>query len=227
MWKTDTPACRFEPPLLPMSEGYQTEGKDAAFSGLDEFLCEYVDGTMDPKVQEAFEEYLCANPDLAEHVQCLCQTRRLLCDYGHSCQGAPRGFQDRLRRRLSREIMQGQLPKWPDFTPRLGTFAAWTSAMLLMVILGMLAGATVLSEEPASLAKETPPAVEMPPPAPPPQDRFAGPPLWSAQQQTWLSLSGPYTALPTITRRNALLLRPYAPVGDTAQTALRRLGTTP
>ena len=62
---------------------------------LDEYLCEYVDGTMDPAVRSAFEEFLSANPALQEHVQRL-QRTRAICSRQH-CTSAPRGLQHRLR----------------------------------------------------------------------------------------------------------------------------------
>ncbi|WP_243664019.1 anti-sigma factor family protein [Rhodothermus marinus] len=55
--------------------------QDCPFSDLDELLCEYVDGTMDPAVRQVFEEYLRTNPTLAHHVECLCRTRQLLCQH--------------------------------------------------------------------------------------------------------------------------------------------------
>jgi len=127
-----------------MTEGYYAEPNDDPYAGLDELLCEYVDGTMDRAAREAFEEYLCANPALAEHVQCLCQTRRLLCHY--DCLPAPRGFQVRLRRRLAHEMLRMEAPALTPWVAHLGAFATWTSVMVVMMILGMLAGATLVSE---------------------------------------------------------------------------------
>ncbi len=116
---------------------------------LDELLCEYVDGTMDPAVREVFEEYLRANPRLAEHARCLCDTRRLLCQYGCHLH-APRGFHAHLRRRLSCEMMHGQGPLFVGLTQRLSTFAALASAMAVMLMAGMLVGAVLTVEEPRS-----------------------------------------------------------------------------
>lgn len=129
-----------------MSEGYRPDEEDAAFSGLDEYLCEYVDGTMDPAVRSAFEEYLRANPDLLAHVACLCRTRQLLCRYG--CMHAPSGFQRRLRRRLAGEMLQSQFPALPALTARLGTFATWTSFLIVMMMVGMGAGVVMQAEAP-------------------------------------------------------------------------------
>ncbi len=186
-----------------MSEGYNPDEEDAAFSGLDEYLCEYVDGTMDPAVRRAFEEYLRANPDLLAHVACLCRTRQLLCRYG--CRHAPSGFQARLRRRLACEMMQTQLPTLPALVTRLGAFATWTSVMIVMLIMGIMAGATLQTEAPPVLT-----------------DRMAIPlptrPAWQDTQAPATTYAG---LLPAY--------RPYFHRPDTAHhpPALQRLRATP
>lgn len=130
-----------------MCDGYHSTGEDDQ-SGLDdEFLCEYVDGTMDPSVREVFEEYLQANPALAEHVQCLRATRMLLCRYGCRRQ-APEGLQVRLRRQLSMEMMAAEGPRYHLVAERLGAVATYTSVMLVMLVIGMTIGAAV-GEEPS------------------------------------------------------------------------------
>lgn len=50
-----------------------------SYDWLDEWLCEYVDGTMDPSLEAVFEKYVEANPELRAHVKRLRQTRELLC----------------------------------------------------------------------------------------------------------------------------------------------------
>lgn len=139
-------------PDLHMCDGYYAAGDDSPEPGLDEFLCEYVDGTMDPSVRAAFEEYLRANPALLEHVNCLRRTRSMLCHYG--CQRrAPQGVQARLRGRLGCEVMQSQSPLFTSVTPRLGTFAAFTSAMLVMLFVGLLLGELFFAKAPAAFAE--------------------------------------------------------------------------
>ena len=51
---------------------------DDEFQDLDEFLVEYVDGTIDPVVSKALEEYMAANPRLVSHVENLKYTRDIL-----------------------------------------------------------------------------------------------------------------------------------------------------
>ena len=84
-----------------MAESYDCIGDgDCSYSWLDELLCEYVDGTMDPTVRQAFEECLCCDPMLAQQVERLRCTRTLLCRHG--CQlRMPQGLQARVRRRLA------------------------------------------------------------------------------------------------------------------------------
>lgn len=114
-----------------MRDGYHPfEGEDGASSGLDEFLCEYVDGTMDPVVRAAFEDYLRANPDLYEHIDCLRRTRSMLCRYGCQMQ-APPALQQRLRERLGEELL-GVPPVLPSIADRLRWMAGISSVLLVL-----------------------------------------------------------------------------------------------
>jgi anti-sigma factor RsiW len=63
----------------PFADGDST-GNDAPYAWLDEWLCEYVDGTMDPALEAIFEQYVEANSDLKAHVERLRETRRMLCE---------------------------------------------------------------------------------------------------------------------------------------------------
>lgn len=114
-----------------MCDGYDpSDGEDGA-SGLDEFLCEYVDGTMDPVVRAAFEEYLRLNPDLYEHIECLRETRSMLCRYGCRLR-APAALQQRLRERLGEELFSPP-PVMPVVADRLSWIAGLSSLVLLIV----------------------------------------------------------------------------------------------
>jgi hypothetical protein len=124
-----------------MCEGYNTDAND--YSGLeDEFLCEYVDGTMDPLVRDVFEEYLGMNPDLRDHIRCLQNTRMLLCRYGCRCR-APRDLHERLRREISCELMSVEEPFHLVLSDHLRSFASVTSAISLLFLVGMIAGVSV------------------------------------------------------------------------------------
>ncbi|GAB5521431.1 MAG: hypothetical protein RhofKO_36820 [Rhodothermales bacterium] len=126
------------------------ESDDPLLDGLDEYLCEYVDGTMDPAVRASFEDYMAQNPPVAAHVRELQDLRQALCRYGCRIQ-APVGMHYRLRCRLQREDLDGTST---PVTERLTTFAAWTSLLVCVVALGITLGAA-LPESPATPDSET------------------------------------------------------------------------
>ena len=64
-----------------MCDGYD-DAPEPGHSGrteLDEFLAEYVDGSMDPTVRAVFEELMRVNPEVAERVCYLKHVRSELC----------------------------------------------------------------------------------------------------------------------------------------------------
>jgi len=107
-------------------------------SDLDEFLVEYVDGTMDPVVREAFEEFLRVYPEVAEQVDCLASVRSELCRLGDKCRcHAPPGFQDRLKEQLLEESDKRTLVAEDAWLPHLNTFALAFSLTLLALAVGL------------------------------------------------------------------------------------------
>lgn len=116
-----------------MADGYIHDG-DHEFSDLDEWLCEYVDGTIDPVVREALEEYMQVNPALACHVERLLETRHLLCRYGCRHQ-APKGLQPRLRQRVTSEYVQSTQPLFSSLNLPLVTIATLCSVVAVMLII--------------------------------------------------------------------------------------------
>ncbi len=120
-----------------MGEGYESVPNADSWQDLDEFLCEYVDGTMDPVVREVFEEYVRENPDLAEHVQCLCDARDALIHSRCACR-LKADFIDRLRRRLTVEQARAANSELPGVASQLGYLAAFTSALVVMTVAAML-----------------------------------------------------------------------------------------
>lgn len=113
------------------------DGEEEGDERLDEFLCEYVDGTMEAAARASFEEYLAQNPDLAAHVRGLVLTRSLLCSQ-RACAHAP----STLQRRLQIEIARDQLGTPADAVPvgGLGRFATFTSVVGFAVLLGAAVG---------------------------------------------------------------------------------------
>jgi hypothetical protein len=142
-----------------MPESYYAEEPDSIDEQLDELLCEYVDGTMDPSVKIVFEEYLAENPDLAAHVRCLCETRRLLCRIGQ-CECAT-ATSAQLRHSLARELSRQNRSSVRVWT-RLGNIALATSTVGLLLIFGMMAGISVVHRTTVSGSQETAQAGEYP-----------------------------------------------------------------
>ena len=133
-----------------MAEGYHCTGNsDCSSSWLDELLCEYVDGTMDPAVRTAFEECLSTDPVLAQQVERLCRTRTLLCRHG--CQvRTPHGLQARVRRRLAQEMMHPQPSYDSQAALRVGVYVAAGSVIAAVVMAGLLVGSSWLAPQPSS-----------------------------------------------------------------------------
>lgn len=129
-----------------MGEGYESVPDAESWQDLDEFLCEYVDGSMDPVVREVFEEYVRENPDLAEHVQCLCEAREALIHSACACR-LKADFLDRLRRRLTIEAARSDRSVLPDMVSQLGYLAAFTSALVVMTVAAMLLSEVVVDND--------------------------------------------------------------------------------
>jgi anti-sigma factor RsiW len=191
------------PGNAPLGEA-DPSGCGGSYEWIGEWLCEYVDGTMDPSMQAVFEEYIEANPDLAAHVERLCRTRSLLSDCECREQAAER-VKERLHRakqdgrleQASREIEEqvreamaegvssekapfsGDVPSHESLRPpalssKTGTVLAVASAMTVMLSVGMVAGATLFSD--ASQKKPVPAAVTPEPSADRAPDRPSAPP---------------------------------------------------
>ena len=180
-----------------MPESYYPDYSEHSDEQLDELLCEYVDGTMDPTVRAAFEEYLEANPELAHHARCLCQTRVMLCSYG--CRHPKEeSIQDQIRRRVAGELVRQDRTE-AVLVQRLGHAALVTSTVSLILIVAMVAGlsaarqATDLDTSMPALADDSMAL---------PADAYSRPgsavPLeWSADLVRW-SFLGPSRILPEI-----------------------------
>ncbi|MEM6336813.1 MAG: hypothetical protein AAF752_09605 [Bacteroidota bacterium] len=109
-------------------------GRD--FSDLDEYLADYVDGTMDPDVQAVFEELLFTQPEIADHVEYLKLVRSQLCKLGDQCSCvAPIGFEARLNREIECEMIQERPPVLSNLVSPLHTLAM--AAGLLLITLAV------------------------------------------------------------------------------------------
>lgn len=183
-----------------MPDRYHADYSDHSDEQLDELLCEYVDGTMDPSVRAAFEEYLEANPELAKHARCLCQTRSMLCSYG--CRHPQEeSVQDQVRRRVAGELLRKDRSE-AVLVQRLGRAAVVTSSFSLVLILAMTVGYTAVRQA-RTASQQTDTAELMGDTMVLPTDAYGQPlsasfPLeWSRSQINW-SLLGPAQILPEI-----------------------------
>lgn len=180
-----------------MSDRYDQNASLPNDDALDEYLCEYVDGTMDPAVRSAFEEFLRANPALEAHVHRLVRTRAI-CTRQH-CTSAPRGLQHRLRAEIARDLMGETGPV--VYLPRLGHFAVMSSLVALAVLIGVVVGASLLERripaEPLTAAdRKEQPAV--------PSDAYNRPPPSPGYQSASMGVAGPVRALPSISESDEL-----------------------
>ncbi len=119
-----------------MTDGYH-DSENEDFSDLDEWLCEYVDGTIDAAARHALEDYMRVNPALAHHVQRLLQAKNLLCLYGCRHQ-APHSLQPRLHERLARESHGIPMHGAAFLTSRLGKVATFSAVVALLFLVGNL-----------------------------------------------------------------------------------------
>ena len=125
-----------------MPHGYSDSKPYDAENLEDEFLCEYVDGTMDPLVRHVFEEYVRGNPGMEEHIERLRSTRKLLCRYACSCR-APSDLHHRLRNRIPAEAFR-PAPHAPATVREAAkeTAALSSYAISIILMLGLVLGAS-------------------------------------------------------------------------------------
>lgn len=129
------------------------------FADMDELLCEYVDGIMDPCVRRVFEEYMRSDREFAAHVDELQRTRAMLCRY--RCQiHAPLNFSGRLHKELTHEMMVAQAPVFTGASQSLRHAASFSSLMVAMLLVGLAAGSLVADEVDLSTTRTTVDATE-------------------------------------------------------------------
>lgn len=181
-----------------MPEGYYPDLYEQPDDQLDEFLCEYVDGTMDPAVREAFEEFLDANPSLADHARCLCRTRNMLCSYGGRHGRA--SLEAQIRHRVAFELDRKSRVE-ATYLARLGKAAMATSFVSLIVILGMMMGLSSTPDNgPVTLAASAQMELQdsMALPSDAPHQQVGSVPLEQAIGTPRWSVMGSATVLPAI-----------------------------
>lgn len=119
---------------------------------LDEYICEFVDGTMDASVRSAFEDYLEANPNVARHVERIIETRDILQACADQCPCLDDDFQKRLKCAVENEcVPEAESAVWLD---RLTGVVLTTSAVTLLC-LAVVAPRSVDEGFPSSVAATT------------------------------------------------------------------------
>ena len=98
-------------------------------SYMDEFLCEYVDGTMDYSVRVVFEECVECDSRLARRVRQLRRTRQLLLEYRLK---TPKDLRIRVLERLSRCLPLATRVRPPHASILIGTATAVALAIALV-----------------------------------------------------------------------------------------------
>jgi hypothetical protein len=138
------------------------DGDDASYAWLDEWLCEYVDGTMDPSLEAVFETYVEANPDLKAHIEQLNETREML---GHSGKPAPpsrakrRRVCNRVQSRVCRKVECDMLRQQSSFTDLVRDHSraalGVASSMAVALVVGIFTGALLFGAEADPAARST------------------------------------------------------------------------
>lgn len=116
------------------------------YSWLNEWLCEYVDGTMDPSLRRVFEKYVQANPELKAHVERLRRTRELLCACSQGPrQEAPDDVCARVQEKVECDMLRS--PRSLEEAVRERPVAAFASTLVVALVVGMFTGATLFAPE--------------------------------------------------------------------------------
>lgn len=124
-----------------------SSGEDTPYAWLDEWLCEYVDGTMDPALETVFEEYVEANPDLKDHVERLKETRNLLCHCGRMPESAcTRETQADICGTVEGDLLRTDASLSAFLQAGPAVVAGLTSSVVALV-LGLFTGALLFSPE--------------------------------------------------------------------------------
>ncbi len=130
-----------------------------SYEWLDEWLCEYVDGTMDPSVEAVFEQYVEANPELRAHIERLRQTRELLCG-GEDTGAPPPTAPMEAAREVEEDLLRDAAPELlaSEETSRSVVALGLASSIAVALVVGFLAGSMLV--EPSTLSSGPATAIE-------------------------------------------------------------------
>jgi len=200
------------------------QDSEPEYEWLDEWLCEYVDGTMDPALETVFEEYVEANPELKAHVENLQETRKLLTE-SSELKKASRKAQARVCSRVECEMLRSQTSFSDAFSDRTRAVVGVASSIVVALVVGFFAGAVFFSPEGAHVSLSPTPAT-----ATTPADRA------SPRPAAPLSLTRTSTSRlsPARTGASSVDLRPFVrsslngdPPADSAQSMMPASSTMP
>ena len=127
------------------------DGDVPSYEWLDEWLCEYVDGTMDPSLEAVFEKYVEANPELKAHVERLQKTRELLCNCGLPTDASP-DVEDEVCREVGYDVPREPESVEEDEHVRGRPLAAFgrVSSVAAALVVGFFVGAMVVGPLPSA-----------------------------------------------------------------------------
>ena len=129
------------------------DGDEPGYQWLDEWLCEYVDGTMDPSLNAVFEQYVEANPELKAHVQRLKETRDLLCNCGLS-EEPPPDVEANVRREVQGDMRQSASSDAHSARGPIVARVGFVSSVTAALVIGVLVGAVVVRPLPPALTSQ-------------------------------------------------------------------------
>ncbi len=142
----------------PFEGNVPDDGDEPAYEWLDEWLCEYVDGTMDPSLEAVFEQYVEANPDLKAHVKRLQKTRELLGNFGPP-DASPASVETDVCRHVETDGASSG-PSSEATHDRTTTALSLVSVAAVALVVGFLVGANVVNPSLKSSHFKTPGATK-------------------------------------------------------------------
>jgi anti-sigma factor RsiW len=137
-------------PERPFDGGAPDDGTPS-YKWLDEWLCEYVDGTMDPSLEAVFEQYVEANPKLKAHVRRLRQTRDLLGGCGGSGDSHPDPAADVVPERGEEKLLRSASAPSESVHKRPTMAMGIVSSIAVALVVGFLAGSMLVHPENVSV----------------------------------------------------------------------------
>ena len=130
------------------------DDEDLPYEWIDEWLCEYVDGTMEPALEAVFEQYVEANPELKAHVERLQETRNLLCECGPS-KAPPPDLEAKICTEVECDMLQSDASVSEVISNRPLAAFGLASSVVAALVIGFLVGAMLVEPSPSRLSNST------------------------------------------------------------------------